>query len=119
MLATYLGQPDLMRRSWRFLGIRLKGRPAPDAMTHRERWSLVFLAIGIAIVSIVYVGRIWMEIDNDAVQSMGGFGSLLVLAVFVASGLYFYSLRRFGKKLKAMRQRGGFGRGGYQTGGGQ
>ena len=103
LLATYVGQPDLMRRAWRFVGIRLKGRPAPDAMTGAERWGLVFMGIGIAVVGIVYLEIILLEIEVDAVKNMGGFGALLVIAVYVAAGLYFYSLRKFAQKMRAMQ----------------
>jgi hypothetical protein len=64
---------------------------------------MVFFGIGIALFSIGYVGYVWIGIDVTAVQAMGGFGALLVLLVFVLSGLYFYSLRKFAQKMRAMQ----------------
>lgn len=103
LIATALGRPDLMHRAWRLVGIRLQGRPAPADMSGGERWGMMFFGLGIALFSIGYVGYVWIGIDVTAVQAMGGFGALLVLAVFVLSGLYFYSLRKFAQKMRAMQ----------------
>jgi hypothetical protein len=116
ILAAYTGQPDLMMRAYRVLGLRLRGRPVPAAMSKFEMWGLVWFALGIGLVSFVYVGYVWIGIDASAVQAMGGFGALIVIGVYALSAVYFFSLRRFARKMRALQQRLGSPRG--RAGGG-
>lgn len=103
-LCTFLNQPDLNRRAWRFFGLRAKGHSAPRAMTQSERWGLFIMAVGSAIVWIGWVGRVIYDVDAAAVSAAQGLGFCFVLGEFLVAGLYFYCLRRFGRKLRALQR---------------
>src|ERR1044071_8928617 len=103
-LATLLDQENLYGRSFKLLLLKLKGRQAPDAMTLAERWGLVFMAVGTAIISTVYVGHVLYTANVWTINTLHGLGAWFAIGILVLCGAYFFALWRFAARLRAMQR---------------
>lgn len=103
-LATLLDQENLRSRAFKYLGHRMRGGTAPDGMTLAERWGLVFMALGTALITSLFFLHILYHANSRAIDAMGGVGFWIGLSVLVLSGLYFVGLYRYARKLRAMQR---------------
>jgi hypothetical protein len=98
LLATALNQQHLAVRAYRFVGIRLSGRPPPPAMSATEIIGLVFFAIGSLLANGYIIFCIIIDMGSFITTDIQGLGYLFMTTIFLGSVLYIIALSQFTKK---------------------
>jgi len=103
-LATLLDQENLRGRAFKYLTHRMRGGTAPEGMNLAERWGLVVMALGSAIIGGLFFLHILYHANSRSIDTLGGLGFWFGIAILVISGLYFATLYRYARKLRAMQR---------------
>ncbi len=104
LLATALNQQHLAVRAYRFVGIRLSGRPPPPAMSATEIIGLIFFAVGSLLANGYIVFCIIIDMGGFITTDVQGLGYLFMTSIFFGSVLYIISLSQFTRKGSAARR---------------
>lgn len=100
-MAEFFEQPFLKERALRLLGMRVKGRPAPEALTGRDKWVLLFFAVAVIISMGVVVTAVMLYIGVSLEERYRGSGVAMFLAIFGMSSLWLFVARLSVKRLRA------------------
>ncbi len=104
LLATALNQQHLAVRAYRFVGIRLSGRPPPPAMGATEIIGLIFFAVGSLLANGYIIFCIIIDMGGFMTTDIQGLGYLFMTSIFLGSVLYIVALTHFTKKGTAARR---------------
>jgi multidrug resistance efflux pump len=85
-LAAYFDQPSLYARSFRYLRMRLTGRPAPAEMTGVDRKVSIVFAILCLFSTVALIAAIFFYMGMGLELRMGGAG-MAIFAVILSSFL--------------------------------
>ncbi|MEO1043698.1 MAG: hypothetical protein AAFX52_15565, partial [Pseudomonadota bacterium] len=93
-MAALIGQPDLRPRSFRYLGMRLRGRKVPAEMTATDRagaWQFASAsALSLAIIVALIFGAMAIVLERE----FSGAGTTIFAVLLVLTGLWLYSARK-------------------------
>ena len=103
-LATLLDQENLRGRAFQYLALKMRGQATPDAMSVAERWGLLLMAVGTALITSLYFLHILYHANSRAIDALGGFGFWIGLSLLGLFVLYVVSLYRYAGKLRAMQR---------------
>lgn len=103
-LSILLGQENLRRRAFRFLWLKIRGLPAPQTMSLAERWGLVLMAVGTAVITSLFIGHIIYSTNAYMITRFDGVGGIISLALLTACVLYCLALWRFAGTIRALHR---------------
>jgi hypothetical protein len=103
-LATAVDQPRLRDRAIQFLGMRMKGRAAPETMTSYDRWGLALFGAGTVICTTIWVGWVVTMFSSTVVSEFRGLGFVVLMVLFSISVLYILAVRRTAKQRDALHR---------------
>jgi putative peptide zinc metalloprotease protein len=103
-LATAIDQPDLLGRAFRYLGLRVKGRAAPEAMSSFERWGLALFAAGTLIWFAIVLMSLTAALVPAIIDQWQGLGFVVILSLFCVAAFYITAIRRLGRQRDALHR---------------
>ncbi|MEM7740683.1 MAG: HlyD family efflux transporter periplasmic adaptor subunit [Pseudomonadota bacterium] len=93
-MAALIGQPDLRPRSFRYLGMRLRGRKVPAEMTATDRAGAWLFASASALCLMVIVALIFGAMAVVLEREFSGAGTTIFAVLLLLTGLWLYSARK-------------------------
>ena len=93
-LAAYLDQPNLRARVFRYVGMRLRGRAAPDEMSDVDKTLSVIFAVLCVVGCIALAGTLLFYVAVGLELRLGGEGVALFGLILALTGLWLFFLRR-------------------------
>ncbi|ADM09558.1 hypothetical protein PB2503_07504 [Parvularcula bermudensis HTCC2503] len=99
-IAAYIGQPFLRERSFRYLGMVLRGKKAPDEMGAWDKtgallFSTISLLVVIAVVTLVF-GMLAIVLERN----LGGAGMGIFAVILMISALWLYFARNASHRMQ-------------------